>query len=57
LRTPFLDSFYQNNPHVHALLVDYLRVPGVACIVEFVLDAGDLCEVVATNGEGRRAIA
>jgi hypothetical protein len=24
LSTPFIDSFYQNDPHTHALLVDYL---------------------------------
>jgi hypothetical protein len=26
LSTPFLDSFYQNNPHTHALLMNYLLV-------------------------------
>jgi hypothetical protein len=30
LSTPFLDSFYQNDPHARALLMDYLSVPGVA---------------------------
>jgi hypothetical protein len=24
LSTPFIDSFYQNDPHTHALLMDYL---------------------------------
>jgi hypothetical protein len=26
LSTPILDSFYQNNPHTHALLMNYLLV-------------------------------
>jgi hypothetical protein len=47
LRTPFLDSFYQNDPHTQALLVGYLWVPGVASSGEFMLDTGGYCELVA----------
>jgi hypothetical protein len=34
------------------LLLGCLCVPGVASSDEFMLDAGDYCEVVATNMEG-----
>jgi hypothetical protein len=56
LRTPFLDSFYQNDPHTSALLVDYLWVPGVASSDEFILDTSGYCELVARDRERTREI-
>jgi hypothetical protein len=56
LRTLFLDSFYQNDPHTSALLVDYLWVPGVASSDEFILDTSGYCELVARDRERTREI-
>jgi hypothetical protein len=54
LSTPFLDSFYQNDPETHALLVDYLRVHGVASSDGGVMISSDRAWQVAGNREGLR---